>query len=117
MAEIRIQIRQARQVQATEVQLQTEGVTRVGELLRGFPAPATQDTLLGRCAITQCRHLGGTLPNPHIALALTAAGEPPALQLTQQRVKCLLTRRQLCLGGLAQRPNHPPGKLHAVVRV
>lgn len=73
MAEIRVQVRQARQVQITEVQLQAERFAIIGELLRCFLPPAAQDAVPGLVAVTQRPCVIGTLANTHIALALTTA--------------------------------------------
>src|SRR5450830_516717 len=117
MAEINVQVRQAWQRQATQVQLQTYLRSVIGKHLRGFPTPARKNTFLSLMTILKARRVGLSLARANVALVFAAARKRPGVQLLLQGVELLLESGQFSVGTAAQTPDPLPGVLHAFVRV
>ncbi len=117
MAEINVQVRQARQHQAAQVQLHANLLSVIGKHLRGLASPARENTLLSLIAVLKAACVDLSLARTNVALVFATPRKRPGIQLLLQGVERLFEPVQFCVGTGPQAPDPLSGLLRTLVWV
>ena len=118
MTEVHIDIRQALQPQAAEIQFKADGGAVIGQFLRCFTSPATDDPSTCRRSIVAGFCVDQQPVRANIPLAVAASRKNPGVQLSFQGAELQLETRQSCADGtLLQAPDIFPAHLDTFERI